>query len=472
MSIATEIDPLPMLADTELTVRSPFENTTVGTVAQHTVADCAPILERAVRAARAAANTTRFERAKVLDDTAELLLARAEYAAELIVAEAGKTIRQARKEVSRAVNTLRLSAAEARRNAGEVIPFDAFEGAENRRGWFTREPLGVILAITPYNDPLNLVAHKIGPAVAGGNAVILKPSQLTPLSARFLVGLMTEAGLAADTVTVVHGNREMTSWFVRAREVRMVSFTGGFQTGEAISRDAGLKRIAMELGGNAPVLVFADADIPAAVESCVSGAFWAAGQNCIGAQRIFVARERFDEFAAAFAERTKALVAGDPSLESTEVGPMITAQAARDTLERVRQTVREGARVLTGGTVDGAVFRPTVLVDVPHSSPCWREEAFAPIVTLEPFDDVDHAISMANAIDYSLQAGIFTSDFNTALRVSEAIEAGGVMVNDTSDFRIDAMPFGGAKYGGIGREGVHFAFEEMTQPKVVVLTTA
>lgn len=383
--------------------------------------------------------------------------------------EAGKTIRQARKEVRRAVTTLSLSAETARAATGEMIPFDAFEGSENRKGWFTREPLGIVVAITPYNDALNLVAHKLGPALAGGNAVVLKPSPHTPLTAELLVGILIDAGMPDEIVTVVHGDREVAAALVAAREVRLVSFTGGFATGEAIARGAGLKRLAMELGGNAPVIVFDDADLPHAVEACVSGAFWAAGQNCVGAQRLLVQRGIYEAFRERFVAATAALRAGDPSDEGTDVGPMITEDAAARAERVVDDAVRAGARVLVGHRREGAVYAPTVIEGVPLSCELWADEAFAPVVVLAAFDTEDEAIAHANEVEYALHAGTFTTDLGRALRVADRLEAGGVMINDSSDYRVDSMPFGGAKYGSMGREGVRFAYEEMTQPKVVCI---
>ncbi|MGN8026860.1 aldehyde dehydrogenase family protein [Microbacterium sp. 22242] len=454
-----------------LVVRNPFDGREIGAVPQSTPHDVERILQRAREGFRTSRALPRFARHRILDRAATLLRERADEAAALIVREAGKTIRQARKEVGRAATTLSLSADAARSNAGEVVPFDAFEGSANRRGWFTREPLGIVVAITPYNDALNLVAHKLGPAIAAGDAVILKPSPFTPLTARFLVDLLADAGMPAEIVTTVHGGRALSQALVAARDVRLVSFTGGFATGEAIARGAGLKRLAMELGGNAPVLVFSDADIPAAVEACVSGAFWAAGQNCVGAQRILVQREVHDRFRAAFVAQTKALVAGDPSDERTDVGPMISPSAAERAERLVDDAVAAGARVLPGHRRDGSVYWPTVVEHVPFSSALWCEEAFAPIVAISPFDTEDEAVAQANEIEYALHAGVFTADLARALRVSERIEAGGVMINDSSDYRVDGMPFGGVKYGSMGREGVRFAFEEMTQPKVVCINT-
>ena len=454
---------------TRLPVTNPATGAEVGSVDQSTVDDAPAILAVAAAGRTITRALSRARRAEILDAAAAAITDRSEALARLIVAEAGKTIRQARKEVARAANTVALSATEARRGGGEVIPFDAFAGAEDRRGWFSREPLGIILAITPYNDALNLVAHKLGPAFAGGNAVILKPAQQTPLSARLLVDILRECGMPEESVTVVHGDRELTQALVAARQVRMVSFTGGFRTGEAITRTAGITKLSMELGGNAPVIVCADADLDRAVESCVSGAFWAAGQNCIGTQRILVDATVFERFRDAFVARTDALITGDPEDERTDVGPMMSAQAASTAAGLVASAVAAGARLLSGGTAERGFLAPTVLSHVPDDHALATDEVFAPVVTLAPFDDLDEALDAANRLDYALQAGIFTGSLATALRAADEIEAGGVMINDSSDFRIDAMPFGGAKYGSMGREGVRFAYEEMTQPKVVCM---
>jgi acyl-CoA reductase-like NAD-dependent aldehyde dehydrogenase len=451
----------------DLIVYNKFNGTVLARLYQSTQEEVQQELERAAAAAKAAAAMPRHERGRILDTAADLLHQRAEKVANLIVAEAGKTIRQARKEVSRAINTLKLSAAETRRNAGEVIPFDSFAGSENRLGWFSREPLGLIGAITPYNDALNLVAHKVGPAIAGGNTVILKPSQQTPLTAMFLVDLLLEAGLPVDFLIVVLGDRTVAQTIVASKLVRMVSFTGGFATGSAIASSAGIKRLSMELGGNAPVIVYEDADIPAAVEASVSGSFWAAGQNCIGAQRVLVHEPVFDDFLDLFVAQTRALIAGDPTAENTDVGPMISRAAAEEAKRKIDQAVAHGARLLTGGELNGSVLTPAVLTGVPRSCEAWSEELFAPVVLVEPFQTQEEAIQLANDSKYALQAGVFTKDLARALDTAKAIDAGGVMINDSSDYRHDAMPFGGSKYGSMGREGVRFAYEEMTQPKVI-----
>ncbi|KPH04256.1 aldehyde dehydrogenase [Rhizobium leguminosarum bv. trifolii] len=452
-----------------ITVHSPYDGSVLGTVDATAASEIGELLARARRGAELCSKLPRHKRASILEGTAQIIESRREAFAETIVREAGKTIVQARKEVLRCVNTLKLSAEEAKRNAGEIVPFDAYVGSEQRQGWFTREPLGIITAITPYNDPLNLVAHKLGPAIAGGNAVLLKPSNLTPFSSINLVAVLNEAGLPPEIITVVHGDREIVTALISARDVRMVSFTGGFATGEAISRKAGLKKLAMELGGNAPVIVMNDCEFDKAVEGCVSGAFWAAGQNCIGAQRVLVQTEIYERFRDAFVAATNKLKAGDPLKEDTDVGPMISKEVAQRTEAAVNDAIAAGAKLLCGHEREGSLYHPTVLEGTPITCRLWHEEVFAPVVMLAPFATLDEAIELANEPEYSLHAGIFTSNLTVALEAAGRVEAGGVMINDSSDYRFDAMPFGGSKYGSMGREGVRFAYEDMTQPKVVCI---
>jgi acyl-CoA reductase-like NAD-dependent aldehyde dehydrogenase len=452
-----------------ISVTNPFDGVEVGTVVDIAPEAAQVLIQSARDGARACRNLSRHERARVLETCASLVERDKDALADLIVAEAGKTIKQARKEVLRCVNTLKLSADEARRNAGEVVPFDAYGGSENRQGWFSREPLGIIVAITPYNDPLNLVAHKLGPAIAGGNAVVLKPSELTPLSAIELVRYLVAAGMPPNVVSVATGGAALGEALVSSRDVRMVSFTGGFATGERIARSAGLKKLAMDLGGNAPVIVLSDCDLEDAVDSCVSGAYWAAGQNCIGTQRILIQSSIYDTFRTRFVAGTRALKTGDPASPDTDVGPMITAQSAVRTKRVVDAAIIQGATLLCGNIQDGALYAPTVLEDVGFECDLWTQEVFSPVVVLQRIETLDEALSLANSAEYSLHAGIFTSDLHAALKAAGELEAGGVMINDSSDYRFDAMPFGGFKYGSLGREGVRFAYEEMTQPKVVCI---
>ncbi|MCG5485151.1 MAG: aldehyde dehydrogenase family protein [Sinorhizobium meliloti] len=453
----------------EIIVRNPFDGSAVGSVLASRADDLQFLLGRANRGAQTARELSRHERAAILERAAAIVEARKEGFALLIVREAGKTITQARKEAMRCVNTLKLSADEVRRNAGEVIPFDSYSGSESRQGWYTREPLGIIVAITPYNDPLNLVAHKIGPAIAAGNSVLLKPSELTPFSALELVEVLRESGLPEEVITVAVGGADLGQALVSAKEVRMISFTGGFATGEAIAKTAGIKKLAMDLGGNAPVIIMKNCDLEAAVEGCVSGAYWAAGQNCIGTQRILVQRPVHQRFKTEFVARTKALKTGNPIEADTDVGPMISESAVRRAAVMVEHAIAAGATLLCGHRPSGNLYPPTVLENVPATCDVWYEEVFAPVVILHPFDQLDEAIELANGPEYSLHAGIFTNDLNEALTASRRIDAGGILVNDSSDYRFDAMPFGGFKYGSMGREGVRFAYEDMTQPKVVCI---
>ncbi|NCE85597.1 aldehyde dehydrogenase family protein [Pseudomonas sp. Q1] len=455
----------------QIQVLNPYNGALIDSVAEVCASQVPQLLAQGRDGVQACTGLPRYRRAQILEQAALHVERDAQAFARLIVEEAGKTLKQAEKEVKRCVNTLKLSAEEAKRNAGEVIPFDAYEGSASRQGWFSREPLGLIVAITPYNDPLNLVAHKLGPAIAGGNAVILKPSELAPLSAIKLVSYLVEAGLPESVVTLATGGAELGKALVAAREVRMISFTGGFVTGEQIARTAGLKKLAMDLGGNAPVIVMADCDLEATVASCVSGAFWAAGQNCIGTQRLLVHASIYAAFRARFVSQTEALVVGDPMLANTDIGPMITQQAAQNAERVVAEALAQGATLLCGHRRQGACYAATVLENVDHASQLWRNEVFAPVVVLQRFESFDEAIALANEPEYSLHAGIFTRDLATAMSAARRIEAGGVMINDSSDYRFDAMPFGGSKYGSLGREGVRFAYEEMTQPKVVCLNT-
>lgn len=453
-------------------VLNPFTQKIVGSLAVATSSDVEAALLSAHRGLDISRALPRHIRASILLATANIVREQHQDFATLIVQEAGKTISQARKEVSRCINTLELSAEEAKRLSGEVIPFDAFEGAMGRQGYTHCDPLGIILAITPFNDPLNLVAHKLGPAVAGGNAVILKPSEHAPLSAIKLVDAFVSAGLDKRIISVVVGDADIGRQLVASDDIRMVSFTGGMATGEAITRIAGLKKIAMDLGGNAPVIVMADSDLNAAVAATVSGAFWASGQNCIGTQRIFVERSIFDQFASEFVAQTRQLHVGDPMDENTDVGPMITLEQSQRINAWVTNAIDQGATLLEGHHREGNFYCPTVLTNVPKDSQVCAEEVFAPVVILEPFDSFDEVIDKANSVDYSLHAGIFTSDLELALTAADRLQASGVMINDSSDFRFDAMPFGGYKRGSLGREGVRYALQEMTQTKVVCFKRA
>jgi glyceraldehyde-3-phosphate dehydrogenase (NADP+) len=447
-------------------VFDPGNGELIGSVASASRDDVEHVLATASKSVDIARNMPTHLRISVLRQVAEQLLQRHEEFAELIAREGIKTIREARKEVTRCVETLRISSEEARRLGGETIAFDQMPGSENRFGYFKRLPVGVVLAITPYNDPLNLVAHKIGPAIAVGNAVILKPHSSTPLSAKKLVELFDATDLPAGVLQLVTGSGAIIGdQMVSDRRVRMVSFTGGPLVGLKLLPLAGLKKISMELGSNCPCIVIGDADMELALESTVSGAFWAAGQNCLHVQRLFIQKDHFDDFSKRFVERTRRLKVGDKLDETTDMGPMISDAAASRVSEFVEDAVARGARILTGGECEGRYFQPTVLDNVAADCRISKEEVFGPVVALYPFGDISEAISLANDVDYGLQAGVFTRDLASAHQIADGLNCGGVMINDSSDYRIDAMPFGGTRGSGLGKEGVAHAIFEMTEAK-------
>lgn len=449
-------------------VRDPWDNGLIDTVPSATHEDVETAMAAAFRARETARKLTTFERCRILLETAAVVRDNHEDFARTIAREGSKTITEARKEAARTVNTLTVSAEEAKRLTGETIPFDSFPGGEQRRGHYQRVPIGVVLAITPFNDPLNLVAHKLGPAIAGGNSVILKPATVTPLSALKLTEAFLEAGLPEDVLQCLTGHGAVLGdALVSDDRVRMVSFTGGLEAGRRITTRAGLKKIGMELGSNSPVVVWKDADIEWAASTCVSGAFWAAGQNCIGVQRIYIHREVYDRFRDLFVERTKAYRIGDKMNEATDMGPMITPSEAERVERWIADAVAKGAVIAAGGGRTGTLVEPTVLENVPPDATIHVEEVFGPTVNLYPFDDLDDAIAQANSADYGLHAAGFARDVEVCHKLIEGLDAGSVLINDSTDYRLDSMPFGGVKGSGLGREGIKFSLQEMTEPKVV-----
>ncbi len=449
-------------------VRDPFDNAVIDTVPAATAEDVETALAAASAARATARAMTTYERSQILLATADIVADNLEDFAETIAREGSKTIREARKEARRCVNTLTISGEEAKRLLGETIPFDSFPGGEQRRGHFERVPIGVVVAITPFNDPLNLVAHKLGPAIAGGNAVILKPATVTPLSALKLCEAFMEAGLPPGVLQCLTGHGAVIGDpLVSDKRVRMVSFTGGLEAGERIVSRAGLKKIGMELGSNSPVIVWHDADIEWAAETCVSGAFWAAGQNCIGVQRIYIHRDVYDRFKELVVTHTWAYTIGDKMDEATDMGPMINEGEAKRVERWVAEAVEKGAAVLAGGNRKGALMEPTVLENVPKNATIHFQEVFGPAVNLYPVDDLDEAIAEANSVDYGLHAAGFSNDVTICHRMIEGLDAGSVLINDSTDYRLDSMPFGGIKSSGLGREGIRFSLQEMTEPKVV-----
>ena len=447
-------------------VRNPFDGQLAALISSGTAEDVREAVEGAV--ASLAIDFPSHARYDVLHRAAARIETEAEQYARDIAAEGSKTIREARREPPRAANLLRLAAEEGRRITGATLPFDSRAGSENRTGYYFRVPAGVVAAITPFNDPLAVAAHKVGPALAAGNAVVLKPSLATPLSALRLVRNLMEAGLPAGRLSVITGpDLEVGQTLVTDPRVRVVSFTGGLATGEWIARSVGIKKLLMELGSNSPVIVMADADLERAVPAITAGAFAQAGQNCIGVQRVLIHRDIYSEFATRFLEKVATLKTGCSRDETTDVCVMINESQAKRVEEWNAEAIANGARVLAGGVRRGALFEPTVLEHVPFGVRLDRAEVYAPVVSLYCVDSLDHAIEVANSVGYGIHAAIFTESLRDAFTAIRRLDVGGVMVNDSTDYRLDVMPFGGPKMSGIGREGIRFAIEEMTETRVV-----
>ena len=410
-----------------------------------------------------------YRRFEILRRAADVVRARRQDLAETIAAEAGKPLKEALVEADRCVQTLELSAEEAKRIHGEQVPIEAAPGSENRMAFTMRVPIGVVCAISPFNFPLNLVAHKVGPALAAGNTVVLKPATATPLSAIKLVEILREAGLPDGHLNLVIGSgSEVGEWLLDDARIAAYTFTGSAAVGERIKARSGLRRVLLELGNNSAVIVCADADLPRAAELCARRAFANAGQICISVQRVYVERGVFDPFLERMVEVTRSLKVGDPRDPDTDVGPMISELEAARAEQWVREAVEQGARVLCGGRRRGAVLEPTILSDVKPEMKVVCQEIFAPVVSVVPFDDLDQAIDLVNDSPYGLQAGIFTGSLEAALRAARKVEVGGLIVNDTPAYRADLMPYGGVKRSGLGREGPRYAVEHLTDLRLVV----
>jgi len=447
-------------------VRNPLSEQVVATVCAGSEDDIRGAVVAAGRAMRDDFPT--HARYEILMRAAVRIEAQQEEYAWDIAREGSKTIREARREPLRAAMILRLAAEEGRRMAGETLPFDSRAGSENRVGYYFRFPVGIVGAITPFNDPLAMAAHKLAPALAAGNAVVLKPASATPLSALHLARDLMEAGLPPGRLNVVPGPGEIVGEaLVRHPRVRVVSFTGGVETGERITRLAGIKKLSMELGSNSPVIVLPDADLERATPAIAAGAFAQAGQNCLGVQRVLIHANVYEKFRDRFVVRVAQLKAGSSLDEATDVCAMINALQAERVESWIEEAVAGGARILVGGRREGALLWPTILEQAPDGTRLDREEAYGPVVSLYRVASLDEAIDRANRVDYGLHAAIFTENLRDAFRAVRGLDVGAVIVNDSTDYRLDVMPFGGTKLSGIGREGIRFALREMTETRVV-----
>ena len=450
-------------------VRSPFSGEVVGRVARAGVAETQRAVDAAARAM--ADPLPAYERAGILERTAELIAQRQEEIARTICDEAGKPIKTARVEAERAVSTFRAAAVEARTLAGEVVPMDASPAGVGKLAYTARLPIGVVGAISPFNFPFNLVAHKVAPALAAGCAVVLKPASQTPLSALLLAELEAEAGLPAGWLNVLVGRAsEIGDVLVEDERVRLISFTGSAEVGWKLRERAARKKVLLELGNATPVIVEADADLEDAAAKAAANAFSFAGQSCISIQRVYVAQPAYEDFVAAFIPKVEALQVGDPADDATDVGPVIDEDAKERILDWIEEAKAEGATVLAGGEAnEDGLIAPTVLGDVTPEMKVSCLEVFGPLCTVTPYASLDEAFELANGTEYGLQAGIFTSDVKTAVAAGSALEFGGVLVNEAPTFRADQMPYGGVKASGNTKEGPRYSVREMTEERLVVI---
>ncbi len=454
--------------DAWVEIASPYDGSPVARVAKAGAAETRRALDAAERAM--ASPLPAHKRAEILVRVAGALGRRADEAARQISAEAGKPLKAARVEVARAMSTYTMAAVEARTLAGQMIPMDGSQAGEGKLAFTVRRPIGIVGAISPFNFPLNLVAHKIAPALAAGCAVVLKPASQTPLSALLLAELEHEAGLPPGWLNVLVGpSAEIGDVLVADERVKLITFTGSSSVGWGIRERAPRKKVGLELGNATPVIVEADADIEDAATRCAANAFSFAGQSCISVQRIFVQQSVYDEFKERFLPKVEALVVGDPADETTDVGPLISRDERDRVLEWIAQAKKGGAAILSGGDLDGELLRPTVVENPPADANLACDEAFGPVCTLQAYEALDDAIARANATRYGLQAGIFTSSIASALTAAASLEFGGVTVNEAPTFRADQMPYGGVKDSGNTREGPAWAVREMTEERLVVI---
>ena len=449
-------------------IRDPFRGDVVGTAPVSSPAEVAIAVEAASRACAKAAAMPPYERAALLRRTAALIDRDAEHLAELIARETGKAIKDSRAEIQRSLETVQLAAEEAIRIEGRHVPVDGSPMGAGKLAMLLRFPVGVVAAITPFNAPFNLAAHKIAPAVAAGNSIVLKPPPQAPLNVHRLVELFVEAGLPEGMLNVVHGGAEVGAALVADPRVDFISFTGSSRVGAAIKTASGLRRVALELGGNNATIVHDDADLGPAAAACARYAMRLAGQSCLSVQSVYVQRRVYDAFLGLMEAEVRKAKLGDPLDPATDVGTLIDEAAARRVESWVQEAVAGGAQALTGGRRHGAAFEPTLLTGVKPSMKVVCEEVFGPVVNVLPYDVIDEVVAAVNGGPYGLQAGIFTCSNEVTFRAIRELRVGGVIVNGTSTWRTDQMPYGGVKGSGSGREGPRYAIEEMTDQRLVV----
>ncbi len=450
-------------------VKAPFDGAVVGRVFQGRRQHAEAAIAASVKAFGTTRRLPAFERQRVLRRVAEGIAKRKEEFSRTLCQEAGKPIKAARTEVERAIFTFTVAAEESTRIYGEYLPLDWQEYTAGRWGIVKRFPLGPIAGITPFNFPLNLVSHKVAPAIAAGCPMVLKPAPQTPLSSILLAEVVQQAGWPDGGLNVIPLSNDDASLLVTDDRIKMISFTGSAAVGWHIKKNSGKKKVILELGGNAGVIIHNDADVEYAAERCVAGGFGYAGQTCISVQRILVQQSVYGKFTDLFLAGVKKLQTGDPLEESTDVGPVIRESDAQRASDWIQEAVRGGARLLCGGARKGSLVEPTVLTGTKPDMKVNCQEIFGPVVTVEPYGEFDDALRQINSSAYGLQAGLFTRDAKLMFQAFEELEVGGLLAGDVPTFRIDHMPYGGVKDSGIGREGLRYAIEEMTEPKLMVM---
>ena len=450
-----------------MAVRSPYDDATVAIVHRAGAAEVEAAIAGATRAFEETRKLPSYRRAEILERIGAAVAERKEDFARTIALEAGKPIKTARIEAERAAFTFKVAAEESKRIYGEIVPLDWLPGNERRVAHVRRVPLGPIAGITPFNFPLNLVVHKVAPALAAGDPIVVRPASQTPLSALKLAEIVLEAGWPEEGIAVVPSSTEVARPLVEDPRIKLLTFTGSPAVGWQLKNRAGRKRVTLELGGNAPVIVHADADVAYAAERVAWGGFVQSGQSCISVQRVYVHRDVAERFTTELLDRVRALRTGDPLDDATDVGPLIDESAAERVEEWLQEALDGGAELLVGGTREGTLMQPTVVANFREEMRVSCQEAFAPLVGVSVYEDAGVAIERAGASEFGLQAGIFTHDLRLVEAAFDRIDTGGLMVNDVSTFRVDHMPYGGVKSSGLGREGLRYAIEEMTELKLL-----
>lgn len=456
-----------------INVTNPFDQSIIDTVPQGSPEDIARAVTVLEKGAQIMKAMTPYDRAQILQKASELMLQRKEEFARTISLEVGKILGESQVEAVRSAEVIRLSGEEARRMTGEMIPLEGNAGGQNKLGFTLRVPCGIVAAITPFNFPLNLVCHKVGPAIAAGNAILIKPASDTPLSALKLTEVLLEAGLPAEAIACITGpGGDIGRAICTENRIRKISFTGSYEVGTQICEMAGMKRVTMELGSNSPVVIMDDADLEKAATAITMAGYANAGQVCISAQRILTSSAIKTDFVDLLKSKVESLTTGDQLAESTKIGPMVRESDATRVEKWVDEAIDQGARLVCGGQRQGAIYSPTILDETEPDMLVVKDEIFGPAVALSYFDNINDAVAMANDTLYGLSAGVFTQDIDRAMKFAREVDSGNIHINWSSQWRADAMPYGGLKFSGTGKEGPKYAIHEMSEEKMVVMHLA